>query len=126
MNSVVVGIGSNIDPYRHIDRAIAALARRHRLKKVSSLVVTTPVGYADQSDFVNGAALVETVLSAEAFTAELKEIERQLGRVRTGNKYGPRTIDLDIVVWNGAIVDDDYYEREFLRTAVKELTDSGP
>ena len=123
MNSVVVGIGSNIDPDRHIEAAIALLGRDHRLKKVSSLRVTTPVGFTDQPDFVNGAALVETALDADAFTAALKEIERQLGRVKTANKFGPRTIDLDIVVWNGAVVDEDYYERDFLREAVEELVE---
>ncbi len=51
----------------------------------------------------------------------LREIESGLGRVRTGNKNGPRTIDLDILVWNGEVVDDDVYEREFLKTSIREL-----
>lgn len=123
MNRAVLGIGSNIDPYRHIERAIKELSRDHTVIKVSSLAVTAPIGCTDQPDFVNGAALVETALDIAGFTAYLKELERNLGRVKGPDKSGPRTIDLDIVVWNGAIVDDDYHTRGFLRNAVEELSD---
>jgi 2-amino-4-hydroxy-6-hydroxymethyldihydropteridine diphosphokinase len=51
----------------------------------------------------------------------LKELESKLGRVNTDNRYGPRTIDLDILVWNGEVVDEEVYEREFLRKSIKEL-----
>jgi len=51
----------------------------------------------------------------------LREIESGLGRVRTANKNGPRTIDLDILVWNGEVVDADVYERGFLRDSIIEL-----
>ena len=121
MNRVVVGIGSNIDPYANIERALGELARSHRVVRRSALRVTAPVGFAEQPDFVNGAVLVETFRDPAAFKADLREIENRLGRVRTANKSGPRTIDLDIVAWNGAVVDDDYYSRDFLRSAVKEL-----
>ena len=44
-----------------------------------------------------------------------------MGRVKSANKFGPRVIDLDIVVWNGEVTDEDYYSREFLRDAVEEV-----
>jgi 7,8-dihydro-6-hydroxymethylpterin-pyrophosphokinase len=47
-----------------------------------------------------------------------------MGRDRTGPKFGPRCIDLDIVVWNGEIVDEDYYTRDFLQKSVAELVQS--
>ncbi|MBN1575878.1 MAG: 2-amino-4-hydroxy-6-hydroxymethyldihydropteridine diphosphokinase [Chitinispirillaceae bacterium] len=121
MNRVVIGIGSNIDPYRHIERALDCLAKEHRLIRSSSLSVTAPLGFAAQADFVNGAALIGTDLDINRFTRYLKDLEQRLGRVKTENKSGPRTIDLDIVVWNGTVVDDDYYKRDFLRKTVDEI-----
>jgi 2-amino-4-hydroxy-6-hydroxymethyldihydropteridine diphosphokinase len=121
MNRVVVGIGSNIDPYKHIKMAVDCIGKDHRLVKTSALTVTAPIGYVDQPDFVNGAVLVETGLDADAFTSFLKKVEVCLGRVKTENKFGPRTIDLDVVVWNDTIVDDDFYTRDFLRSAVNEV-----
>jgi 2-amino-4-hydroxy-6-hydroxymethyldihydropteridine diphosphokinase len=60
-------------------------------------------------------------LDRPAFEAYLKDLEARLGRVRTENKFGPRTIDIDVVVWNGEIVNEDYYTRDFVRNAVDEL-----
>jgi 2-amino-4-hydroxy-6-hydroxymethyldihydropteridine diphosphokinase len=121
MNRVFLGIGSNIDPYRHIGLALDLLAKEHRLIRFSSLAVTSPIGFSAQPDFVNGAALVETDLEVNPFTRYLKNLERRLGRVRTENKNGPRTIDLDIVIWNGVVVDNSYQTRDFLRSAIEEI-----
>jgi 2-amino-4-hydroxy-6-hydroxymethyldihydropteridine diphosphokinase len=121
MNIVIIGVGSNIRPDLHIPQAREILSREHHLIKVSTFATTAPVGFADQPDFVNGAFLVETGLDRPAFEAYLKDLEDRLGRVRTGNKYGPRTIDLDIIVWNGEVVNDDYYSREFVRKAADEV-----
>jgi 2-amino-4-hydroxy-6-hydroxymethyldihydropteridine diphosphokinase len=74
----------------------------------SEWATAAPIGVVEQADFLNGAFLVETALDREAFRAYLKGVEDRLGRVREGNKYGPRTIDLDIVVWNREIVDKDF------------------
>ncbi len=121
MNTVIVGIGSNIDPDHHIDLAIRKLSAVSRVLQVSSLRVTAPLGYTEQPDFVNGAVLIETDQDTGRFTRTLKTIEQELGRVKTANKNGPRTIDLDIVVWNGRVVDDDYYQRDFLRDSAREV-----
>jgi len=75
----------------------------------------------NQPDFLNGAALIETERSKDEFNFYLKNLEDRLGRDRSLPKFGPRTIDLDIVVWNGEVVDDDYNTRDFLRAAVAEL-----
>ena len=123
MNRVTVGIGSNIDPSYHIQRALESLAVHHNLIRSSSLTVTAPVGCTDQPDFINGAALLETDLDFDTFNRYLKNLEQQLGRIKTANKFGPRCIDLDIVIWNDTIVDDDYYSRDFLRNAVDEINE---
>ncbi len=125
MNRAVVGVGSNIDPRRHIARAKELLSREQRLLRESAFVTTSPIGFASQPDFVNGAFLIETDLGSRDFTAYLKSVESRLGRVRTENKNGPRTIDLDLIVWNGSIVNDDYHQRDFLRKAVDEVSSVG-
>ena len=121
MNRAVVSVGSNIDPQAHVARARDLIAENHELVAESALRRTKPVGFAAQADFLNSALLVETALDHDSFRAFLKETEDQLGRVRAENRDGPRTIDLDIVVWNGAVVDDDVHTRAFLREAVREV-----
>ncbi|HKI88902.1 MAG TPA: 2-amino-4-hydroxy-6-hydroxymethyldihydropteridine diphosphokinase, partial [Draconibacterium sp.] len=64
---------------------------------------------------------ITTSFNRKTLTRELKKIEDELGRDRTVPKFGPRTIDLDIVVWNGKIVDKDYYTRDFLQKNVQEI-----
>ena len=121
MNSVVVGIGSNINPQEHVEEALSLLAYEHSLVQVSSLIYTKPIGRADQPNYLNGSALIRTPLTQDAFNQYLKDLERRLGRVHTADKYGPRTIDLDIVIWNGMIVNDDFLNRDFVRKSVLEL-----
>ena len=53
--------------------------------------------------------------------SRLKCIENNLDRIRGKNKNGPRTIDLDVVIWNGDVVDKDVYERDFLRNSIKQI-----
>lgn len=121
-NICIIGVGSNIDPEHNINAALACLTQENDVRGVSKWVKTAPIGITKQADFVNGAIKVYTPLSREAFRDYLKQLENRLGRNRTLPKFGPRVIDLDIVVWNDDIVDDDYYTRDFLRTAVNELT----
>lgn len=121
MNQVVIGVGSNIDPDRHVSRAREILTRQFPGLRSSRFVRTAPVGYTEQADFYNGAFLIETACSEAELKRVLRSVENELGRVRGENKYGPRTIDLDIVVWNGNIIDQDFYTRDFLKNAVCEL-----
>lgn len=89
--------------------------------KVSEMVKTKPIGIDDQPDFTNGAVKISTALNRQNLNLLLKSIEDKLGRNRTVAKFGPRTIDLDIVVWNGEIVDPDYFTRDFLKDSVDQL-----
>jgi len=121
MNSAVIALGSNIDPENHIKRALHALEEAFHLIRKSDFLYTSPIGIEDQPDFLNGVALVESEAAQEDITAQLKQIEDALGRDRSGAKYGPRRIDLDLVVFNDRIVDKDVYEREFLQRAIHEV-----
>jgi 2-amino-4-hydroxy-6-hydroxymethyldihydropteridine diphosphokinase len=115
MNRAVVSAGSNIDPFSNIKKAKAILENDLRVVAASEMVVTKPVGFADQDDFVNAVFLVETDLDKSSLAAYLKTVEDRLGRVRTPNKSGPRPMDLDVIAYNGEIVDSDVYERDFLK-----------
>ena len=97
-----IGIGANLgNRDETIARALELLARRPGVEvlEVSTLRETDPVGYADQPRFLNGAAAVETELDPRALLHELLAVERELGRTRAGPRFGPRTIDLDLLVY---------------------------
>jgi 2-amino-4-hydroxy-6-hydroxymethyldihydropteridine diphosphokinase len=97
-----IGIGANLgNRYETVARALELLARRPGVEvlQVSTLRETEPVGYADQPRFLNGAAAVETELDPRALLDELLAVESELGRTRDGPRFGPRTIDLDLLVY---------------------------
>ncbi len=97
------------------------LGREVEILKVSEMVQTKPIGIDNQPDFTNGAVKISTVLNRQDLNLLLKSIEDKLGRDRTVAKLGPSTIDLDIVVWNGEIVDPDYFTRDYLKYSVDQL-----
>jgi 2-amino-4-hydroxy-6-hydroxymethyldihydropteridine diphosphokinase len=106
MSRVLVALGSNIEPEANLQRAVQRLAARTQLVAVSSVYETLPVGKTDQPNFLNAAALIET----EHEPAELKghvlgEIEQELGRIRTSDRNAPRTIDLDITLYDERILE---------------------
>lgn len=120
-NTVIIGIGSNINAEENISEMLKLLGNEADVLKVSSLIRTKPIGIENQPYFTNGAVKIQTGLGRKELKKRLKFIEDQLGRDRSGPKFGPRTIDLDIVVWNGEIVDADYYTRDFLQKSVQEI-----
>jgi len=122
MNCVIVGVGSNIRPEENITLAIRELEKSVKIIRKTGLMRTAPIGITDQPDFINGALLVETPMGIEQMKTLLKGLEDLLGRDRTLPKFGPRIIDLDLLAWNGEILDKDYYTRDFLRKLVDELT----
>jgi 2-amino-4-hydroxy-6-hydroxymethyldihydropteridine diphosphokinase len=107
MPEAYVGIGSNLgDREGNVRRAVERLGADPQLDvlAVSRLRETEPVGLLEQPDFLNAAARVRTELSPRALLDRLLEVERELGRVRTGERYGPRTIDLDLLLYGQEIV----------------------
>ena len=103
-----VGIGSNLQmPARQIDEAFELLAEIEgsRLVRRSSLYRSTPLGGIEQPDFVNAAAAVLTTLEPAAFLAALQAIEKRQGRERDGARWGPRVLDLDLLVFGGQTIE---------------------
>ena len=104
---VFVALGSNLDrPERQIGLALRALSSlpRTRVLRTSSLYRTPPWGDLDQPDFINAVTRLETPLEPLALLDALLAIELQMGRVRT-RRYGPRVIDLDLLMHGDAVVD---------------------
>jgi 2-amino-4-hydroxy-6-hydroxymethyldihydropteridine diphosphokinase len=100
-----VGIGANLgDRERTIRDAIRLLGSE--VVAVSQLRETEPWGYADQPAFLNGAVLLETERTPRELLERLLEVERELGRVREGPRYGPRAIDLDLLLYGEEVVDE--------------------
>jgi len=121
INTAVIGLGSNIDPEANIGKARNAIAGEFEVIKSSSFVETEPIGYKEQRNFINGALLIETDMDLQGLKSWLRALESDMGRARTENRDGPRTIDLDILVWNGEVVDGEVHERNFLKTSIGEL-----
>lgn len=108
MPTVYLGLGANLGKRREtIDAALARLADHPAIcvGAVSALIETAPVGGpAGQPNYLNGAAAIETNLDPAALLAELKRIEHDLGR-RDGPRWGPRPIDLDILLYGDLALD---------------------
>lgn len=105
MTRAYVGLGANLgDREAAIRRAVDLLGPE--VVAVSTVRETDPVGYEDQPRFLNAVAALETELGPRELLDRLLEIERALGRTRDGPRFGPRTIDLDLLVHGDAVVDE--------------------
>ena len=131
MATAFVGIGSNLgDREAHLSRAIDLLRAEEGIEvpAVSRLRETEPVGPVEQGPFLNGVVQVTTELRPQALLERLLDIEQRLGRVRR-ERFGPRTIDLDLLVYGDEIVDEPgltlphprLHERRFALEPLAEL-----
>ena len=129
-NMTYLSLGSNIKPEHNLPEAVAQLARFGHVKAVSSVWQTAPVGFSEQPDFLNAAVLLETELSAKTLRQQvIPQIENSLGRVRTENKNGPRSIDIDIMLFNHDVLsighrripDPELLERSFVAIPMAEI-----
>jgi 2-amino-4-hydroxy-6-hydroxymethyldihydropteridine diphosphokinase len=130
---VYVGLGSNLgDREETIRGAVAALGREPGIEvaAVSALIDTTPVGVGDQPRFLNGVAALETEVPARALLDVLLAVERRFGRRReASDPHGPRTLDLDLLLYGDAVIDEPglrvphprLHEREFVLGPLAEL-----
>jgi len=133
MTRAFVGIGSNLGDSRALITAALELLGAEdgvEVLAVSTLRETDPVGYEDQPRFLNGAAELETELGPRDLLARLLVIERRLGRERgEGPRFGPRTIDLDLLLYGQETVDEPglevphprLHERRFALEPLAEL-----
>ena len=134
MERAYVGLGANLgDREAALHGALELLrsAQGVDVVGVSALRETDPVGYTDQPSFLNAAAAVDTALSARELLELLLAVERELGRTRMGPRFGPRTIDLDLLLHGDSVIDEPgltvphprLHERRF---ALEPLADLDP
>ena len=120
-HQVCLLLGSNIEPERNLPRVIELLRREVTILRSSSVWQTAAVG-ENGPDFLNMALLIATPLAAaELKEAILRPLEARLGRMRTQDKYAPRTIDLDIILFDGQVVDADLFLYAHRAVPVSEI-----
>jgi 2-amino-4-hydroxy-6-hydroxymethyldihydropteridine diphosphokinase len=131
MSSAYIGVGSNLgDRKRAIEDALRLLDAHQGIGvvAVSKIRETDPVGVVEQPRFLNAAARLETNLPPRVLLSRLLGVEHELGRVRT-ERYGPRIIDLDLLVYDGEVVDEPglrvphphLHERRFVLEPLNDL-----
>ena len=132
MSRAYVGLGANLgDREATLRRALDLLQAASDIDvvAVSALRETEPVGVLEQPRFLNGAAAVETTLSPRQLLDLLLHVERALGRVRDGQRWGPRVLDLDLLAYEDLLVDEPglrvphprLHERRFALEPLVEL-----
>ncbi|QFT23678.1 2-amino-4-hydroxy-6-hydroxymethyldihydropteridine pyrophosphokinase [Pseudomonas sp. THAF187a] len=110
MERVYIGLGSNLaEPLQQLRAALNAIAQlpHSRLAARSSFYVSDPLGPADQPRYVNAVAALDTELQPWALLDGLQRIELEQGRVRKEERWGPRTLDLDVLLFGDRLIDDE-------------------
>lgn len=127
-----IGIGSNLNgPVEQVETAFGLLGELpdSRLVARSSLYRSAPFGGVEQPDFVNAVAALETQLDARSLLEQLQHIEQSRGRERGGQRWGPRVIDLDLLVYDDVVIDEPdltvphpgIAERNFVLLPLREI-----
>ena len=120
-NQVCILVGSNIDPIQNCRSAVQELSRNVKIIKSSSIWETESIGSPGEN-FLNFALLFQTKFDLELLkTTILKPLEEKLGRVRSVNKNAPRTMDLDVVLFNSIVIDEKMWEQYFIALPLSEL-----
>ena len=132
-NNVVgayIGVGSNIEPESNIVDALTRLSERVDITGISSFYKTAPLLRENQNDYLNGVWQISTSISPEELKfGVLRRIEKELHRNRESDKYAPRTIDLDILLYGDMVMqeddltipDPDICKRSFIAFPLSEL-----
>ena len=127
METAYIALGANIPspagtPRQTLDAALLRLAELGRLTARSSYYETAPVGFANQPTFLNAAAALETSLAPEDLLNHLLDIERSFGRDRThGIPNGPRTLDLDLILYGDRILNTENLQLPHPRMAERSF-----
>lgn len=132
MIRVYLALGSNLaDPLHQVRNALDALAAipHTRRAAVSSFYRTPPYGPPDQPDYLNAAVALDTQLSPEALLDHTQRIELEQGRVRKAERWGPRTLDLDILLFGDRVLNTprltvphyDMHNRAFMLVPLLEI-----
>jgi len=131
LTRVAIALGSNLgDRLGNLRKAVRLL----KLKGInitgrSDIFETHPLGPQDQNRFLNACVIIDSQLSPQSLLIQLKDIEKQIGRVHRG-KWGPREIDLDILLYDNDVIDEsdliiphpEFHKRSFVLIPLEQLT----
>ena len=121
LHRAYLSLGSNIQPGTNVVRAIELLRKHGRLERISSAWESESVG-APGPNYLNACVLLLTPLSQPALKEQaLLPIDTELGRQRSADKFAPRTIDIDIVLYDGISSDNKYWEQAFVVVPLAEI-----
>ncbi len=116
-----LSLGSNIEPETNLVEAIEQLRQHGELQKISSAWESESVG-AEGPNYLNACALLVTpLLQTDLKEQALLRIEKGLGRRRSADKFAPRTMDIDIVIFDGESCNDKYWEQAFVVVPLAEI-----
>ena len=129
MARAFISVGSNIDPDRNVVEAVRRLVSHAKLSGISTVLRTAAVGRPEQADYYNCVIAVNTELPPMELKRLLNAIERDLGRLRTSDRWAARCIDLDLIVYGHlvsaspelTVPDPDILKRNFLAAGLCEL-----
>ncbi|MCP1630849.1 2-amino-4-hydroxy-6-hydroxymethyldihydropteridine diphosphokinase [Citrobacter amalonaticus] len=110
MTLVYIALGSNLaSPLEQVNAAVNAIGEipESRIVALSSFYRTPPLGPQDQPDYLNAAVALATTLEAETLLDHTQRIELQQGRVRKAERWGPRTLDLDIMLFGDRVINSE-------------------
>ena len=111
VNTVILSLGSNLgDRVRYLERALEQLRRELKIERVSSIYETRPVGETDQPWFLNLVLYAFTQMDPSTLLWYIQAIEAALGRQRSGERFAPRTLDIDIVAFEDRVVEESDLE----------------
>jgi 2-amino-4-hydroxy-6-hydroxymethyldihydropteridine diphosphokinase len=126
VHQAYLSLGSNIQPEENLRKAIDLLAKHGKILKISSAWESEAVG-SDGPNYLNACILFSTpLLYAELKDQVIHPIESELGRQRTGDKYAPRTIDIDIIIFDGQSCNDKFWKFAFVAIPLAEIYPSFP
>lgn len=120
-NTAIIALGSNINSEENFNKALAHLQKFGFIMQRTAFIKTAPLKFEEQPEFLNGAIMLHTKKSLTELKMHLRQLEAVLGRVRTENKNAPREIDLDVLTYNGFLIDKDIAELPFLIGFVQQL-----
>jgi 2-amino-4-hydroxy-6-hydroxymethyldihydropteridine diphosphokinase len=120
-NIVFISLGSNINPEQNIVKAFQWLCECCSLQRTSQIWETEPVG-SSGPNFLNAAAQIESTQTIQEVKFNiLRPLEERMGRIRQADKYAPRTIDLDIIVFNQQVVENNLWLLAHLAIPLSEI-----
>ena len=134
-HKVYIAIGSNLDyPVHQVKSAIKELYKlpKSHVTAVSSLYQSPPIDQCDQPDYINAVIELETCLPAHDLLTELERIEFEHGRTRTTRRWGPRTLDLDLILFDDLSINTprlivphpEFHKRDFVLMPLYEIAAS--